>query len=112
MEFDSYLAIIKKELQTKGIYITFIEGDFGLGCPPFGCNFDESVQAAIIPSKIELVGYDRIIIYKSFNDYPIGVCLENINDKLYSKLEQQKMFYGQTIASIDKTANMCYIKFI
>ena len=52
MPFDSYLAKIKTHLESHGVYIMFLEGDYNLGCPPFGCNFEESVQATIPPSQV------------------------------------------------------------
>ena len=66
MPFDSYLAKIKTHLESHGVYIMFLEGDYNLGCPPFGCNFEESVQATIPPSQVPRVGFERIIIWERY----------------------------------------------
>ena len=112
MHFDSYLEKIKTHLESHGVYIMFLEGDYNLGCPPFGCNFEESVQAAIPPSQVSRVGYKRIIIYKSYIGWVAGVCLENIDEAMYVSLQERRMFYGILILSIEKEGNMCYLNML
>ena len=112
MPFDSYLKKIKTHLESNGVYLMFLEGDYNLGCPPFGCNFEESVQATISPHQVTLVGYERIIIYKSYTGWVAGVCLENISEWKYASLQERRMFYGIMILSIEKKGNMCYLNML
>lgn len=112
MDFDSYLEKIKTHLESHGVYIMFLEGDYNLGCPPFGCNFEESVQATIPPSQVSRVGYERIIIYRSHIGWVAGVCLENISEWKYASLQERRMFYGIVILSIEKKGNMCYLNML
>ena len=83
-----------------------------MGCPPFGRNFEESVQATMPPSQVSRVGYDRIIIYKSHMGWVAGVCLENISEWKYASLQERRMFYGIMILSIEKKGNMCYLNML
>ena len=112
MQFDSYLKKIKTHLEAIGVYTMFIEGDYNLGCPPFGCNFEESVQATISLRQVDIVGYKRIIIYKSYTGWVAGVGLENISDALYAKLQATRSFYGILILSIEKEDNICYLNML
>lgn len=112
MHFDSYLEKIKTHLESHGVYIMFLEGDYHLGCPPFACNFEESVHATIPPSQVSRVGYERIIIYKSHIGLVAGVCLENISEWKYASLQEHRMFYGILVLSIEKEGNMCYLNML
>ena len=114
-EFDSFLATIKRDLQNKGAYIMFIEGDYGLMNPPFFCNSQESVNAFISPSLVGSIGFERIIIYKSaYSDTPIGAFLENISNRLLENLQYSNRFYGKNIKSIIEGTekDSFYIKFL
>ena len=89
-----------------------LEGDYNLGCPPFGCDFEESVQAAIPQSQVPRVGYERIIIYKSHIGWVAGVCLENISEWRYESLQETRKFYGILIFSIERKGNKCYLNML
>lgn len=111
--FDSYIEKIKNKFESNEVFTVFIEGNYGLGCPPpFSCNLDESVKASILPSQVGFVGYDRIIIYKSYTGFVAGVCLENVNDIVYERLQIRRTFFGMGILQIEKKDNRCYLKML
>ena len=115
MTFDSYLNRIISTLRGKhGVYAMFIQGDNGLGCPPFmgECDFDGSTQAFIPDYNIGNVGYKGIIVYKdSFDDSPVGACLEQVSMNFMSSIEASGELYGMPIEYTDLDGNCLYIKF-
>lgn len=113
-DFNSYLARIKSSLQNKGAYIMFLEGDYGLGNPPFFCDFDKSVKGSVFSNNI--TGFETLIIYKSAHrNIATGVYLENVTKTLLSNIKSSNTFYDEHIQSIEKCSkneNSYYIKFV
>lgn len=113
MTFDSYLDRIITVLRAQySVCAIFIEGDYGLGCPPFGCDFDGSAQAFIPDYNIGNVGYKGIIVYKdSFDDIPVGACLEGVSMDFVSSIKTNGELYGMPIKYTELDGNCLYIKF-
>ena len=113
MTLDSYLDRIISVLRAQyGVYAVFIEGDCGLGYPPFDCDFDGSAQAFIPDYNIENVGYKGIVIYKdSFDDCPVGACLEGVSVNFMSSLKAKGELYGARIKYTELIGSCLYIEF-
>lgn len=113
-DFDSYLAKIKRTLQNKGAYIMFLEGDYGLGSPPFFCNFDGSVKGCVLSNNI--TGFETLIVYKSAHrNTATGIYLGNVTNILLSNIKSSNTFYDEQIQSIKECSireNSYYIKFV
>lgn len=114
MTFDSCLDRIITTLRVQyGVYVVFIEGDYGLGCPPFGFDSEGSAQAFIPDYNIGNVGYKGIIVYKApFDDCPVGACLEGITMSLISSIKANGKLYDIPIDYTNLDGNCLYIKFL
>lgn len=113
--FDSFLITIKQYIQSKGDqFIIFLKGDYGLGCPPFvgKCDFNSSVAANVRISCVSIVGFERIVIYKSISrDSVVGVYIENASDSFWGDIIETKAIFGRKIKNIspdEKSSDSSY----